>query len=224
VFDTILGIGQYSVTVVDHANGIATMAAGGLRAKAHFVQKVEKDGNVLYSETLPKPDAPKILNTQAVTDLTYAMTQVKVGATAGWQWATKTGTWEYDKDPNENAHAWNVGFTKKIAAAVWVGNRGDEQGIRNAGNGIIYGSGLPAEIWRKFMDGATTSFNWPKENQQFAPPVYVGNENPNGSFPSPTPSPEPAQPTQPNPGPTTTHPGSPSPTQSKSNSPGPTGN
>ena len=39
----ILGIGQYPITVMDHANGMATMAAGGLRAKAHFVQKV-KDG------------------------------------------------------------------------------------------------------------------------------------------------------------------------------------
>jgi membrane peptidoglycan carboxypeptidase len=223
VFDTILGIGQYSVTVMDHANGIATMAAGGLRANAHFVQKVEKDGEILYSETLPKQDQPRILNTQAVTDLTYAMTQVNTnpGQVAGWPYATKTGTWEYDKDPNENAHAWNVGFTKKLAAAVWVGNRGDEKGIRTATNGIIYGSGLPAQIWRKFMDGATNAINWPKENVQFAPPIYVGNENPNGSFPSPTPSPVPAPPT--NPAPTTTRPGGPpSPTQSKTDSPSPT--
>jgi membrane peptidoglycan carboxypeptidase len=219
-FDAILGIGQYSVTVMDHANGMATFAAGGLRAQAHFVLKVEKNGEVLYSETLPKQDSARLLNQQQINDLTYAMTQVRVGNSLGWQHATKTGTWEYNKDPNENAHAWNVGFTRKLAAAVWVGNKAEEQGIRDANNSIIYGSTLPAPIWRKFMDAALAGINWPKEIQQFAAPNFIGNENPPGSFPSPTPSPE-APP--PNPNPTGTRTNGPSPTGSRSNSPSPTG-
>ncbi len=36
-FDTIVGIGQYPVTVLDHANGMATFGADGVRSQAHFV-------------------------------------------------------------------------------------------------------------------------------------------------------------------------------------------
>ena len=68
---SILGIGQYPITVMDHANGMATFAAGGLRANAHFVTKVIKDGEkTVYGETLPKPNQPRILNQQAINDLT----------------------------------------------------------------------------------------------------------------------------------------------------------
>ena len=37
-FSTEVGIGQYGITVQDHANGMATFAAGGKRAEAHFVR------------------------------------------------------------------------------------------------------------------------------------------------------------------------------------------
>jgi membrane peptidoglycan carboxypeptidase len=184
-FDTILGIGQYSVTVLDHANGLATMAAGGLRADAHFVQKVMKGTNVLYADRLPV-DQGRILSPQNVNDLTFALSQVSSAkVNTGWDTAGKTGTWELASDPGENGHAWMVGFSRRIAAAVWVGNKADEQAIRDKGNSIIYGSGLPSAIWQSFMTNATAALNEPKENTKFNAPNYAGETMPPGAVKGP---------------------------------------
>jgi membrane peptidoglycan carboxypeptidase len=50
---------------------------------------------------------------------------------------------EYNNRNDQNAHAWNVGFTKNLAAAVWVGNRADEQAIVDKNGATIWGSGIP---------------------------------------------------------------------------------
>jgi membrane peptidoglycan carboxypeptidase len=181
-FDTVLGIGQYPITVVDHANGLATMAAEGLRARAHFVQKVMKGNQVVYGETLPKPEQPRVFSHENSNDLTYALSQVGSAKTnIGWDTAGKTGTWEFSQATNENAHAWMVGYSKKIAAAVWVGNKAEEAALRDRSNKIIYGAGVPAEIWRQFMTAATKAMNEPKVNTRFNPPSFAGDENPDGS-------------------------------------------
>src|SRR5207237_6149710 len=49
-FSTEVGIGQYGITVADHANGMATFAAHGKRADAHFVRSVSKDDEQVYRE------------------------------------------------------------------------------------------------------------------------------------------------------------------------------
>lgn len=185
-FDTVLGIGQYPITVMDHANGLATMAAGGLRATAHFVQKVMKGDQVVYGESLPKSDQARIMSPQNINDLTYALSQVSSAkVNIGWDTAGKTGTWEYAQPSVENAHAWMVGFSRRIAAAVWVGNKGDEQPIRDKNNSIIYGAGVPAEIWRSFMTAATAAMNEPKVNTKFNPPNFAGNTMPPGAVRGP---------------------------------------
>jgi membrane peptidoglycan carboxypeptidase len=197
-FDTILGIGQYPVSVTDHANGLATFAANGLRAQAHFVTKVLDGDNIVYGETLPRPDQAKILNQDAINDLDYALSKIssaKIPGGIGWDTAGKTGTWEYNNRTDQNAHAWMVGFTKKIAAAVWVGNKAQEQSIKDKSGNVIWGSGIPSKIWQKFMTDATKSMNEPKVNTKFNPPSHVGSDNPPGSDPSPTPA-APPPPTQ----------------------------
>ena len=189
-FDIILGIGQYPVTVMDHANGLATFAANGLRAQVHFVQSVYEGDNIVYGETLPKPDQQKIMNQEAINDLDYALNKIPSAKVSniGWDTAGKTGTWEYNNRTDQNAHAWMVGFTKKIAGAVWVGNRKDEQAIKDKGGATIWGSGIPAKIWQSFMANATKAINLPKQNTKFSGPSGIGNENPPGSVPSPTPA------------------------------------
>jgi membrane peptidoglycan carboxypeptidase len=185
-FDTVLGIGQYSITVMDHANGLATFAAGGLRATAHFVQKVVKGDDVVYGETLPASNQQRVFNQQNSNDLTYALSQVgSAKLNIGWDTAGKTGTWEFSQQSNENAHAWMVGYSKKIAAAVWVGNKAEEQALRDKSKKIIYGSGVPADIWRKFMTAATKAMNEPKTNTKFNPPAYAGDVMPDGAVPGP---------------------------------------
>lgn len=182
-----LGIGQYPVTVLDHANGMATMAAAGLPADVHFVERVTKGDTIIYGEKLD-PDRARILTPQQVNDLTYALSQVESAkVNIGWDTAGKTGTWEY-ANTSENAHAWMVGFSRRIAAAVWVGNRADEQPLRNSRGEKVWGSGLPASIWRQFMTDATAAMNEPKVNTEFNPPNYVGSTLPPGAVPSPRPS------------------------------------
>ncbi len=185
-FDTILGIGQYPITVLDHANGVATVASAGLRAQAHFVQKVMKGENIVYGETLPPSDQQRVLTPQQANDLTYALSQVSSAkVNIGWDTAGKTGTWEYQPKPGENGHAWMVGFSRKIAAAVWVGNHGDEGPIRDKSNAKIYGAGLPASIWQSFMTKAANAMNEPKVNTKFNAPNYLGDTMPPGAVPGP---------------------------------------
>jgi membrane peptidoglycan carboxypeptidase len=38
-FNAVVGIGQYAVTVLDQANGMATFVAGGRRATAHLCSR-----------------------------------------------------------------------------------------------------------------------------------------------------------------------------------------
>jgi membrane peptidoglycan carboxypeptidase len=185
-FDTVLGIGQYPITVMDHANGVATMAAGGLRANAHFVVKVMKGEDVVYGESLPPPDKPRIFSALNANDLTFALSQVSSAKVdIGWDTAGKTGTWEYADAAGENAHAWMVGFSRRIAAAVWVGNKADEGPIRDKSNSIIYGAGVPAKIWQSFMTNATAAMNEPKVNTKFNAPNYAGTTMPPGAVPPP---------------------------------------
>jgi membrane peptidoglycan carboxypeptidase len=204
-FDTILGIGQYPITVADHANGLATFANNGVRAQEHFVLKVMDGDQTVFGETLTANGQP-ILNSGASADLDYTLQNVGSAKdpalnSAGFDTAGKTGTWEANNSINTNAHAWMVGFTRKIATAVWVGNQKEEKPIVDKGGGTIWGSGIPSTIWRNFMTNATKDMALkPDKNSKFAPKANIGNENPDGSVPSPTPPPAPTtDPTQ-NPG------------------------
>jgi membrane peptidoglycan carboxypeptidase len=192
-FDTILGIGQYPVTVADHANGMATFAANGIRAQAHFVYKVMDGDQVVFGETLPASNQQPILQPAPVADLDYALstvTSAKLKNLAGWQSVGKTGTWEANQSTTTNAHAWMVGYTKKLAAAVWVGNQKDEKAIRDKSGGTVWGSGIPSFIWQQFITNATKAMGLTNDaSAKFPAKVGIGDENPPGSIPSPTPPP-----------------------------------
>ena len=57
----------------------------------------------------------------------------------GWLAAGKTGTTQDHRD------AWFIGFTGHLVTGVWVGNDDGEEMKK------VTGSGLPAEIWNRFM-------------------------------------------------------------------------
>jgi membrane peptidoglycan carboxypeptidase len=188
-FDTVLGIGQYPITVLDHANGLATFAAGGLRATAHFVSQVLDNDKVVYSERLPAGNQPRILSPEAENDLTYALSKVSASTLSnGWDSAGKTGTWELGTDKTQNADAWMTGFTRRLAAAVWVGNKGAEKALLDKNKQQIYGAGIPASIWRAFITNATSAMKLNKAGTDFANPSFAGSTNPPGSVPSPGPT------------------------------------
>jgi penicillin-binding protein 1A len=110
-----------------------------------------------YSITEVKTAKGKVIYTRATRDLGRAMTAEQAGqmnqmlretlvsGTArradlpGWPAAGKTGTTQDYHD------AWFIGYTGQMVTGVWVGNDdGDEMKK-------VTGSGLPAEIWQKFM-------------------------------------------------------------------------
>jgi membrane peptidoglycan carboxypeptidase len=173
-FDIILGLGQYPVTVLDQANAMATFAAGGLRAKVHFVRSVALAGKVKYTETLPGKDQSSILNRQQIADLNYALTVGDI--------AVKTGTWEYNNRNDQNAHAWSIGYDSTLATAIWVGNRGEEQALLDKTGATIWGSGLPNQILGRVMAGTRTQLGLTAT--PFPPPAFIGILDPPGSVPS----------------------------------------
>jgi membrane peptidoglycan carboxypeptidase len=171
-FDLTVGIGQYPVTVLDQANAMATFAAGGLRSRAHFVASVKQGDEVILAEPLPRPDAPRVLTADQVADLTYALSN-------GTDTAVKTGTWEFGQNPVENSHAWSLGYTSGLAMAVWIGNKTDEQPLRDATGGMIYGAGLPTTLLRRVLGEAQTALGRPPT--PFPPPAFGGRVDPPGA-------------------------------------------
>jgi membrane peptidoglycan carboxypeptidase len=181
-FDTVLGLGQYPVTVLDQANAMATYAAGGLRAQAHFVYHVRQGDHVIFGESLPRPDQPRALGGSALADLDYALSRGVTGKVTGRDSASKPGAWEYANRVDQNTNAWMVGYTGNLAMAVWVGNSKQEQAIKDAAGRTIWGPGLPATIYRDVMNSVHTSMN--RKPVAFPAPVFGGTVNPPGSVPS----------------------------------------
>src|SRR5690606_23068770 len=153
-FSTEVGIGQFPVTVLDNANGFATFAAGGVAAKVHFVDKVVREDAVVFEA---KPETKQAFSPETAADATYVLEKVPAAGddelADGRPAAGKTGTWQY-RDTDDNAHAWMVGYTPQISAAVWLGRSGEEGPLKTKDGRRIYGSGLPSDIWKTFMDKA----------------------------------------------------------------------
>ncbi|MGW0043276.1 transglycosylase domain-containing protein [Rhodococcus sp. NPDC003348] len=162
-------LGQYQSRVIDMASAYATMAASGVYRAPYFVQHVvTADGRVLLDrapdpgeQRIPAPVADNI--TQAMTPIaSYSRGHALAG---GRPSAAKTGTAQLG-DTGMNKDAWMVGYTPSLSTAVWVGTE-QSQPIVTQWGGSVYGSGLPADIWKATMDGALDdtdweSFPWPK--------------------------------------------------------------
>ncbi|MFD0741257.1 transglycosylase domain-containing protein [Phytohabitans flavus] len=159
-FDNEVAFGQYPITVLDHANGVATLANRGVYNKAHFILSVEKrDANGKFvkipgkGEKLdPKPrfEANQIDDINAV--LQKIPDNINRDLKEDRPATGKTGTWELNQERSDNGDAWMVGGTPQIAAAVWVGTEGKRRAIQETGGRKMSGSGTPATIWEMFMD------------------------------------------------------------------------
>ncbi|MEV0568078.1 transglycosylase domain-containing protein [Dactylosporangium sp. NPDC050588] len=209
LFDNEVGFGQYPITVLDHAGGMATFAARGMAAKTHFLKEVWQGDNRVFAEVL-KPQRIAGFTEQMADDLTTVLQGVPahygLKAAHGYQLAGKTGTWQLGTG-TDNAHAWMAGYvpydksknSPGLAAAVWVGNKDKEMPIKFKNGENIIGGKLPGPVWRDFLDGALTAVKMPKVS--FLPSKGVGDKDV-GTGISPTPSApvDPANPT-PNPNP-----------------------
>jgi membrane peptidoglycan carboxypeptidase len=181
-FDSVVSLGTYPVTVLDEATAMATYAHDGVAVRPHFVLKVMRDQQVVAGESLPPPNAPVILNRGAAADLTWTLSQNPAGKLAnGWDSAVKTGEYSPAPDgaPND---AWTAGYTTRLAIAVWVGNRKAPGPLRTNQGELVFGSGLPAQIYRAFMNSAPDALHLDRTAaDSFRPPANVGDEHPSGS-------------------------------------------
>uniref|UniRef100_UPI000AF193C1 transglycosylase domain-containing protein n=1 Tax=Nocardia beijingensis TaxID=95162 RepID=UPI000AF193C1 len=164
-------LGQYQARPLDMASMYATLAASGVYHAPHFVSKVVTgDGQVLL-------DRGEVAGEQRVSaavadNVTAAMKPIASysrnhGLANGRESAAKTGTAQL-LDTGENKDAWMVGYTPSLSTAVWVGSV-DNSPLRNYSGGMIYGSGLPSDIWKATMDGALSG----TRNETFPKPAPI---------------------------------------------------
>jgi Membrane carboxypeptidase (penicillin-binding protein) len=189
-FDNHVAFGQYPVTVLDHANGVATLAAGGLYHKAHFVERVEQrdpatdEWQVIRSAKIEGEQRVEKPIADAITGVLATIPGLNGKSLANNRpAAAKTGTWEHPNGGNRDA--WVVGYTPQIAVAVWVGDPKNER-IRYTWGEDISSGNLPSFIWKDFMDKAHDVKEW--EILQFPPAPEIGNvqhQYANGVMPQP---------------------------------------
>ncbi|MGW5727329.1 transglycosylase domain-containing protein [Nocardia beijingensis] len=155
-------LGQYSVRPIDMASAYATIGASGVYHQPYFVQRVVTgDGRVLLDRgerragKQPPSGQQRIAKTIAENTV-EAMLPIAAYSNGhalkdNRPSAAKTGTTQFGSDRNKDA--WMIGFTPSLSTAVWIGTD-QPQPIRTARGADIYGSGLPADIWKQVMDDA----------------------------------------------------------------------
>uniref|UniRef100_UPI0013C2F735 transglycosylase domain-containing protein n=1 Tax=Allorhizocola rhizosphaerae TaxID=1872709 RepID=UPI0013C2F735 len=186
VFDYWTGIGQYPVTVLDHASGTATFANHGIYNKPHFVLQVEKKNKktgawerISQGDEQLKPE--QRIRPEVADEVTSVLKKIPTGQYAlsgGYEGAGKTGTWENGLKssptkyvfPNTNAHVWFTGYTTSIAATFWVGSKDENKTPikMNTGKSDLMresnmASNYPKGLWKKFMDQVNKDLKPPKE-------------------------------------------------------------
>ncbi|MGY1894661.1 transglycosylase domain-containing protein [Nocardia gipuzkoensis] len=159
-------LGQYVVRPIDMASAYATLGAAGVHHQPYFVQRVVTgDGRVLLDRGgdpdqqvgEPLPEGKQRIPRKIAENTTDAMLPIAAYSNGhalknNRPSAAKTGTTQLGES-DSNKDAWMIGFTPSLSTAVWIGTE-RSQPIRTARGADIYGSGLPADIWKQVMDDA----------------------------------------------------------------------
>ena len=139
-----LALGTSEVTPLELTAAYAAFANGGTAVIPHAIVGVKTTkGKVLY--TRANRDLGRAMTLEQAGQMNQMLRETLVSGTArkadvpGWLAAGKTGTTQDHRD------AWFVGYTGHLVTGIWVGNDDGEEMKK------VTGSGLPAEIWQKFM-------------------------------------------------------------------------
>jgi penicillin-binding protein 1A len=152
---------------LEMANAYATIAAGGWRSKPKAITEVRFPDRP--AEDLSKPQRTKVFDSAAMYEVTKILeANIKGGtgtrAATGCPAAGKTGTTE------NNANAWFVGYTPRLATAVWVGFPKANIPMGPIFHGAnVDGGTYPAQIWGRYMKSAQRGFcgQFPKPDHPF---------------------------------------------------------
>lgn len=142
-----IAVGRYPLRLLDVAGAYATFAAGGMRATPHLVDKVlNQNGEVVWQ----RDDHPTPAFSPDEDTSRRIAGQVTSTLSDGHAAALRTGEFQY-ADSSDNQDAWAVGYTSRLATAVWVGADEDRK-LVDANGEKLTGATLPADIWRKLMN------------------------------------------------------------------------
>ncbi|PTM39950.1 penicillin-binding protein 1A [Bosea sp. 124] len=142
-----LALGTSEVTPVELTTAYATFANGGQAVLPYVIREVKSlSGKVIYARK--GTGFGPVVQPQTLAMINSMFHEVMVSGTgnkaniAGWEVGGKSGTTQDFRD------AWFVGFTARLVTAVWLGND-DNSAMKR-----VFGSGLPADIWAKYMRAA----------------------------------------------------------------------
>ncbi|MCU1451513.1 MAG: hypothetical protein JWP02_3683 [Acidimicrobiales bacterium] len=150
-----LVLGTQNVSVLEMTDAYLSFANQGVQTDPQVFSKIaDAGGAVLYDG---KPHRNRVLTGDQAGVVNFALSQVVQHGTGtgaaisgGPSVAGKTGTTE------DYGDAWFVGYTPKLATAVWMGyTEGQARQMTNVHGIKVNGGSLPASIFQKFMSKAT---------------------------------------------------------------------
>ncbi|HEX6458604.1 MAG TPA: transglycosylase domain-containing protein [Thermoleophilaceae bacterium] len=150
-----LGGLRLGVSPLEMADAYATLASGGVHHKPVAITKVVfPDGKV---DNLGRNPGNRVLTDGQAYEVTKILHENVLAGTGthaniGCPAAGKTGTTDNFND------AWFVGYTPKLATAVWVGYPNALIQMTNVHGISVQGGSFPAQIWHDYMNVAHGSF------------------------------------------------------------------
>jgi penicillin-binding protein 1A len=177
-----IGLGSQAVNPLEMARAFSAFANGGLRVdgevfgnRPRAIAWVRRKGETEKNE----PDKKRALTPAKTATLNSILQQVvtkgtgKRAALPGFVAAGKTGTTENHGD------AWFVGYTPRLAVAVWVGYPKELRPMLTEFDGNeVAGGTWPALIWKTFMQKALKELQaepeaFPSPGGLYSGPRYV---------------------------------------------------
>ncbi len=161
-------------TMLEMADGYATIADGGVHHPATIISKVVfPNGTVVNLGNQPGNRVFSDGETYAATQVLKGVIQSGTGTSAdfGCPAAGKTGTAE------NMDNAWFVGYTPKLSTAVWVGY---PQGNIPMADG--FGGALAAPIWHDFMQSVSNGYcgDFPQPTNPWHGTAFIGPHSSTG--------------------------------------------
>ncbi len=171
-----LVLGSGEATLYQMANAYSVFSQEGLYQKASGILRVEDRDHKLIKEHTIKNE--RVLSTETARKISSILSDNKArsmvfGGNTPLAFkdggvAAKTGTTQEFRD------AWTIGFTRRVALGVWVGNN-DNTPMRSGADGVF----VAAPIWRSYMDYLLTRFPATQFNEyqkvESDKPLLTGN-------------------------------------------------
>ncbi len=171
-----IGLGSIAVSPLEMASAYATLAAGGVYSVPTAIRRVVlADGTVDAEAGWGRPVRTRVLPDWVAAEVTEILEDnidqgTGTAADFGRPAAGKTGT------TDDHTDAWFCGYTPQLSTTVWVGYPGGNFPMTSVHGISVAGGTFPAEIWRRFMEPASTGSPYRDFPEPSGTPVWVDFE------------------------------------------------